>query len=565
MKKLRFDELSLSQEVQKAVADMGFEEASPIQSEAIPFILAGRDVIGQAQTGTGKTAAFGIPAVEKIDELNRSIQLLVMCPTRELALQVATELGKIAKYKRLRIASIYGGESIERQIKDLKNGVHIVVGTPGRIIDHLERKTLRLDNIQMVVLDEADEMLDMGFREDIENIFSRTPQERQTIFFSATMSREILALTKSYQNSPEHVKIQRNEMTAPDIEQLYFDVNSRLKVEALTRLVTYYDLKLMLVFCNTKRMVDELVEKLQERGMSAEALHGDLRQSQRNAVMARFRSGVVNVLVATDVAARGIDVNNVDAVFNYDLPTNTEYYVHRIGRTGRAGKKGKSLTFVGSRDFSALKEIEKYTKSKISKGKVPSVEDIINVQRERFIVQVRETIEAGGLEEFSDMVDQLAFEGLNSRDVIAALIKINFNSFKAEENVSFEKTERTYERSDRSERGSRDYDRGDRRERTPGTRERIARPTGGRTAYRGQMVRLFINIGKKANVRPGDIVGAIAGETNLPGDRIGSIDIFDKYSFVEIPNENVQDVINIMDNNQIKGKKINVELASGRS
>ncbi len=571
MKKLRFDELSLSSEVQRAVADMGFTEASPIQSEAIPFILEGRDLIGQAQTGTGKTAAFGIPGIELVDDLDRNVQLLIMCPTRELALQVSEELRKLAKYKRdIRIAAIYGGESIERQIRTLKMGVQIVVGTPGRIQDHIDRGTLRLDKVKMAVLDEADEMLDMGFREDIEAILSRTPEEKQTIFFSATMSKEILAMTKRFQKDPHMVKIQRNEVTAPEIEQLYYEVNSRHKAEAFARLVTYYDLKLMLVFCNTKKMVDELVEKFQERGMAAEGLHGDMRQQQRNSVMAKFRAGTVNILIATDVAARGIDVNNVDAVFNYDLPMNTENYVHRIGRTGRAGKSGMSFTFVNYRDLGGLRDIERYTKSKINKGTLPSTQDIINIQKKKFAEQVNEVIEQGNLEQYQEMALQLLEQGQPIENTIAALIKMNMNVFQGEEiPTGSDRSERGARGNERGGgRGEREFSRGSERERGFGRgndrEERKPRAAGGRTTYNGPMTRLFINIGKKANVRPGDIVGAIAGETNLPGSKIGSIDIYDKFSFVEVPNENAQDVITIMDNNQIKGKRINVEIAGDR-
>jgi ATP-dependent RNA helicase DeaD len=408
MERLKFESLPISEEIQKAVADMGFVEASPIQSEAIPHILEGRDVIGQAQTGTGKTAAFGIPALELVNTAEKKVQVLVLCPTRELALQVSEEIKRLAKYKKgLSVAAIYGGESIERQIMQLKRGVHIVIGTPGRVMDHMERRTLNLEHVRMIVLDEADEMLDMGFREDIETILQVMPEDRQTIFFSATMSKPILTLTKKYQSEPVLVKVVKSELTATSIEQLYYVVKERGKVEVMTRLIDMYNLQLMLVFCNTKKRVDELVEELQVRGYAAEGIHGDLRQQQRNNVMAKFRAGTINILVATDVAARGIDVENVDAVFNFEIPLDEEYYVHRIGRTGRAGKQGRAFTFVVGRELSRLREIERYTKGKVERGVIPSYGDIVGVKKAKFIEQIRESVADGDLEIFADMIPQL--------------------------------------------------------------------------------------------------------------------------------------------------------------
>lgn len=570
---LKFDELPLSAEVQKALVEMGFTEASPIQTQAIPVLMAGRDLIGQAQTGTGKTAAFGIPAIESIDELNPAVQALVLCPTRELALQVSEELKKIARFKRgIQVAAIYGGESIERQIKALRGGVQIVVGTPGRVIDHLERRTLRLDSVRTVVLDEADEMLDMGFRDDIEVILSRVPEERQTVFFSATMSKDILALTKRYQQDPAMVKIHKSELTTPNIEQFYYEIRGKQKAEAFCRLVEYYDLKLMLVFCNTKRMVDELVEELNGKGYEAEGLHGDLRQTQRNNVMSKFRGGATTILVATDVAARGIDVDNVDAVFNYDLPMDDEYYVHRIGRTARAGRSGKSFSFITGKDMVRLKDIMRYTKANIKRGDIPTAKEIIEIRKTRFAAKVTEQIAKGETDNYKDIVEELVNSGHELPDIAAALVAMNLGELKMEE---FSSVGATYDRGPRSERperyerGERSFDRpgadrsdrydrgGDRTERT--RTERSPRPE--HAAADSNMVRLFINIGRQSKVRPGDIVGAIAGETKIPGNKIGAIDIFDKFSFVDIPTDFVSEVISVMDNNQIKGKKINIEIA----
>ncbi|MES2389810.1 MAG: DEAD/DEAH box helicase [Bacteroidota bacterium] len=573
METIKFIDLPLSAEVQQALADMNFTDASPIQAQAIPLLLQGKDMIGQAQTGTGKTAAFGIPVIESIDPQNNAVQALILCPTRELALQVSEEIKKISRHKRIRVAAIYGGESIERQIKDLKYGTHIVVGTPGRVIDHLERRTLKLDQVKSVVLDEADEMLDMGFREDIEVILSRVPEERQTVFFSATMSREILALTKRYQVEPEMVKIQKSELTTPNIEQWWYDVKSRHKVEALTRLVEYYDLKLMLVFCNTKKMVDELVEELNGKGYEAEGLHGDLRQTQRNNVMAKFRSGACNILVATDVAARGIDVDNVDAVFNYDLPLDEEYYVHRIGRTARAGKTGKSFTFIGHKDMGRLRDIQKYTKAAIQRGDIPTAEAIAGLRVVKYTSKVREQLVNGGLDSYKSVIETLVTEGFEIPDIAAALVALSIPAPKVDDLPAYEKF--SPEREHRGERGDRErsggHDRYADRERGPRSfnndREREPRPERGPREVREprpgdpKMTRLFFSIGRESRVRPGDIVGAIAGETNIPGNKIGHIDIYDKFTFVEVAEEFVSDVVTGMDNNSIKGRRVNVEVA----
>ncbi len=580
---LRFDELSLSQEVQQAVADMGFETASPIQSEAIPFILEGRDVIGQAQTGTGKTAAFGIPMVETIVPFEKFVQGLILCPTRELAVQVTEEIKKISKHKKgIWVTTVYGGDSIERQIKSLKSGANIVVGTPGRVIDLIERRALKLENVKMVVLDEADEMLDMGFREDIESILEETPAQRQTIFFSATMSKPIMALTSRYQNDPKLVKVVKNEITNANIEQLYYDVKGKAKMEVMTRLMDFYSVKLGLVFCNQKKKVDEVVEELQLRGYTAEGLHGDLRQAQRNNVMSKFRSGVVSILVATDVAARGLDVDDVDAVFNYDIPLDEEYYVHRIGRTGRAGKSGKAFTLVVGAERNRLREIMNYTKVKIDKGVIPSFSDVVGVKKGMFIERVRESIETGDLELFSDVLEGLHHAGYSTEQVVSALVKMNMGITKnefADENLSGDSERR--ERGDRFGRDSRDgrrgegrFDRGGKGEERRGGRyersERSGRPEdrGPRTDKAGKpyrkdpnMVRMFVNIGFNEKISPANIVGAFAGESGIPGNALGQIDIFDRYSFVDVPKEYANTILNRMEGASIKGKRVNVEIA----
>ena len=337
METIRFDELELSPQILKGIKEMGFEEATPIQSQAIPVVMSGVDVIGQAQTGTGKTAAFGIPALQKVDATSKKTQIIVLSPTRELAIQVAEEFHKLSKYTHgIKILPVYGGQDISRQIRSLKDGAQIIIGTPGRVMDHLRRKTIRCEGVHTIILDEADEMLNMGFREDIETILEYIPQERQTVLFSATMPKPIMDITRKYQHDAVTIKVVKKELTVPNIEQYYYDVKRKDKTEVLTRLLDYYDPKLSLVFCNTKRMVDELAQELSSRGYFAEGLHGDMKQVQRDRVMKNFRGGKTDILIATDVAARGIDVDDVEAVFNYDIPQDDEYYVHRIGRTGRA-------------------------------------------------------------------------------------------------------------------------------------------------------------------------------------------------------------------------------------
>ncbi len=334
---MRFDELDLHGSLLRAVTEMGFEEMTPIQAQAIPVVLSGKDIIGQAQTGTGKTAAFGLPVLQNIDPKKKTLQAVILCPTRELAIQVSEEMHKFAKFLHgIKIVPIYGGQEIVRQIKALKAGTQIVIGTPGRVMDHMRRKTVKFDDVKIVALDEADEMLNMGFREDIETILRDVPDKRQTLLFSATMPQPIMEIARTYQHDATHIRVVKKELTVPKIEQYYYEVRPKAKLDALTRLLDMYAPKLSLIFCNTKRQVDELVAALKARGYFAEGLHGDLKQQQRDRVMSSFRNGKTDILVATDVAARGIDVDDVEAVFNYDVPQDDEYYVHRIGRTGRA-------------------------------------------------------------------------------------------------------------------------------------------------------------------------------------------------------------------------------------
>jgi ATP-dependent RNA helicase DeaD len=370
---LTFEELSLSPEMQRSIHDMGFREASPIQAEAIPLLMEGHDLIGQAQTGTGKTAAFAIPLIERIDPSRGPGQALIMCPTRELAVQVGDEIRKLLKHKPgLSVVTIYGGDPIVRQFRALSKKPQIIVGTPGRMLDHIRRGSIRLNTVQTVVLDEADEMLDLGFRDDIETILKTTPKTRQTVLFSATMTPQIMELAANFQNNPQQIKVQQTAVESARIEQLYVEVHQRKKLDALVYLIEFHQLRLALVFCNTKRQVDDLVLRLQSQGYSADGLHGGMAQPKRAKVLNRFRQGGLQFLVATDVAARGIDVRNIEAVFNYDLPKDMEYYIHRIGRTGRAGKTGRAFTFVRREELHQLKKIRRIFNSALARQEVPA-------------------------------------------------------------------------------------------------------------------------------------------------------------------------------------------------
>ena len=421
----RFEDLSLSREIGKAVADMGFEETTPIQAQTIPVVLEGKDIIGQSQTGTGKTIAFGIPIIEKLHARSKTVQAIILCPTRELAIQVAEELKRLLKYRKdVNILPVYGGQPIDRQIRALKSGVHIVIGTPGRTIDHINRGTLKLNNVKTVVLDEADEMLNMGFIDDVETILRKVPEERQTLLFSATMPKPILDLTKRYQRNPEFIKVVHKQLTVPRVKQVYFELKESMKLEVLCRLIDMHNLKSSLVFCNTKRRVDEVVMHLQARGYVADSLHGDLTQQQRDRAMGKFRKNITEILVATDVAARGIDVEDIGAVFNYDLPQDEEYYVHRIGRTARAGKKGRAFTFVVGREIYKLREIQNYANIKIDRQATPSFADVEEARTTALIDKIKETVEEGKLERYIQMIEPLLKDDFTSLDIAASLLKM---------------------------------------------------------------------------------------------------------------------------------------------
>ena len=563
MESVRFEDLQLDDRILRAVADMGFEEASPIQAKSIPVQLEGVDMIGQAQTGTGKTAAFGIPLLQKIDPKNKKLQAVALCPTRELAIQVAEEIRSLAKYMHgIKVLPIYGGQDIVRQIKGLKDGTQIIIGTPGRVMDHMRRKTVKFDQVHTVIMDEADEMLNMGFLEDMETILSQLPTERQTIMFSATMPPEIQKIAESFQKDPQVIRVVKKQLTVPKVTQYYYEVKPRTKVEVMCRLLDLYAPKLSVAFCNTKKQVDELVDELQGRGYFAEGLHGDLKQIQRDRVMNSFRNGRTEILVATDVAARGIDVDDVEAVFNYDIPQDDEYYVHRIGRTGRAGRTGIAFSFVVGREVYKLRDIQRYCKTKIIPQAVPSLDDITEIKAEKILEQAGCVMNEMDLSPIVHILEKkLLEEDYTSLELAAALLRMHMGESN-EDIIIDSRPARSLDDLDswggKDQRGRRDgrYGRG-----RDARGQRSGRGGRGRSQDNG-MARLFLNVGRDQNIKPGDVLGAIAGESGISGRMIGSIDMYDKYTFVEVPEDCAGEVLECMKRVKIRGKNVRMELAN---
>lgn len=520
-----FQDLGLNRRVQQAIGEMGYEEPSPIQAVCIPVVLSGVDVIGQAQTGTGKTAAFAIPMIERVSPEN-NVQGLVLTPTRELAIQVAGEFRKLAKYKKVRTLPIYGGQSIGHQIRALAQGVHVIIGTPGRVLDHIRRGTLQLNHVRIAVLDEADEMLDMGFIEDIETILQETPEEtRQTLLFSATFPNEVRRLATRYMKHPEHVTVNRGEVTVPLTDQVYYKVLDRNKLESLCRIVDSEEVALGIIFCRTKRGVDELVEALQARGYLVDGLHGDLSQTQRDRVMKRFRLGEIEFLVATDVAARGIDVENVTHVVNYDIPQDPESYVHRIGRTGRAGKRGLAITLVTPREYKLMKQIERETRAVISVRVVPSLADVAERQAEIWRNRLVDTVQEGGLGHYRAILGNL-IDDFDPIDLACAALKL----------ASVGELESSHEQN---------YDFGD-------------------TGAAPGMVRFFVNIGRNAKMSSADFVRSISEESGVPPQSIGKIDIFERFTFLEVEQDAAPYVYEALRQTRINGLRVNLEPAKPR-
>lgn len=544
---MRFNELNLSREVLQAIEEMGFVNPSEVQEGTIPEILDGHDLLAQAQTGTGKTASFGIPMIEKIVDNNyESLQALVLVPTRELARQVSEELQKLAKHKKfIKVLAIYGGADMGKQLRELKRGASIVVGTPGRVMDHMKRKTLDLCHLKFLVLDEADEMFDMGFRDDMKTIIEKTNDDRQTLFFSATFDNEIKEFSKLYQNNPKKVIIEKKELTAEKIKQYYLELNRNMKTEILNRLILIHKPKKSIIFCNTKRMVENLEEEIAQKGYKVDSLHGDMRQSSRDNVMKKFRKGTIDVLIATDVAARGLDVSDIDIVFNYDLPQQAEYYVHRIGRTARAGKKGLSFSFVTSRDYPKFREIEKYANIKMERIDLPTKGDLERESMENLLDRVSKNIlKAEDNVRYSEVLNKLLAQGHSLYDISVSLLKMVNESSKNRKITELDKVDfgKKFEMN-RSNRA----DKSNRKTKTTKEMKKIKGP------------KIFINKGKRDGVDSREIIRLIEKHTNVSPGEIGRINIMPNFTFVEIPKNMIKDAIKDLDGKKIKGKTLKAE------
>ena len=520
-----FRDLMLDSRIMRALDEMEFEAPTEIQSQAIPLIREGLDIIGRSQTGTGKTMAFAIPAIEKINTALNAVQVLIMCPTRELALQCSEEIKKLTKYiNGIRPVEVYGGAAMDRQIIRLKRA-NVVIGTPGRIMDHMRRHTLKLDHVKFVVLDEADEMLSMGFKEDMETILRETPEDRQTVLFSATMPPSILAITNEFQKDPQIVQVSRKQITLDNIVQQYVDVPMGRKADALKLLLYYYSPSLSMVFVNTKKMADELTESLQKSGFHADALHGDLKQSQRNTVMERFRSGSTSILVATDVAARGIDVNNVEFVFNYDIPQNNEYYVHRIGRTGRVGKHGTAVTICsGRRQVLALTDIVRNLKCHAEEIAVPTGDEIRSRMQQKNAESVEETLASGKGKAYTEMVNILLEKGYSLFDIAASALQMHFSH----QDIGIADI-----RQEKKRYGSKKDE---------------------------DFARIMIDIGRSSHAAPNHLVASITERSLLHGADIGKIEIYDDYSLVAVPAASIDDVVDRMYGAKVCGRPVKTRI-----
>ncbi|EJO5348457.1 DEAD/DEAH box helicase [Clostridium botulinum] len=518
-----FENLNLSEDVLKAIQHMGFETPSEIQEKSIPVVLEGTDVIAQAQTGTGKTLAFGAPVISSLPEAGKKkgVKALVLTPTRELALQIKDELKRLSKYSKAKVLPVYGGESIERQIKDIKSGVDIVVGTPGRVLDHINRRTLKLGGIDFLILDEADEMLNMGFIDDIETIMASTPEEKQTMLFSATMPQTIKKLALNYMKEDvEHIAVLKKSLTVDKIVQCYFSVKNKDKLEALCRIIDLEEPESAIIFCRTKRGVDELVEAMQLKGYNVEGMHGDMSQNQRINTLKKFKKATLNFLVATDVAARGIDVQNISHVINYDIPQDAESYVHRIGRTGRADKEGTAYSLVTPREVSSIRQIERITKSKIKKKELPTLEDILEKKYDNLLDNITSKIKEKNYEKFMPMAKTLE-QNFDLVDVSAALMEMVFSK-----QMSFDYTNNKLEAE------------------VP--------------------VRLFLSVGRKDSINVKSLLTFIQDTASVKKHEVGDIDILDKFTFMDVSSNTAQKIINKCSGEKLNRRKVNIEIAKSK-
>jgi len=524
MEKKKFEELNLTEEILKVINELKFEYATEIQEKTIPLIKEGKDVIGLSQTGSGKTLAFAIPIIESIFD-SKKTEALVLCPTRELALQIEEVFNTMIKYRSdLKILSVYGGSSIENQMRALRKGVNIIIGTPGRVMDLIRRKSIHLEALKIAVLDEADEMLNMGFKEDVEEIFKYTPDYKQVVLFSATMPKEIMEISKNIQNKPKTIKINQEVMTVKSIEQYYLNIKGSEKKQALLNLIYKHQPNSALIFANTKRMVDDLYDFLNDKDMKVNKLHGDMSQAERTRVLTSFKENKINILIASDVAARGIDVNDIEIVFNFDLPQTHEYYVHRIGRTGRAGKTGIAYTFVnGKRQLNELIDIAKHTNSNIKEGKLPKKLELVEKLSNKFVTTVENKLKDGTYDSYNYISQSLLNKGYKSEHIInvlsSMLINLNISEVKSE---SFDKKDKKRNLS-------------------------------------GKTTTLIIFLGKKDRIATNHIVCALVEETGIDSKQIGKIKIENKYSLIDVPAEYSKEIINALSKTKIRNQKVRIE------
>jgi len=556
-----FSELGLPDSLLAAIETLGYERPSPIQALSIPPALEGKDLVGLSATGSGKTAAFALPALAKVDIKNHHPQVLILCPTRELAVQVCEEVHRLgAKMRGLHATPVYGGAPMDRQLRALRDGAQVVVGTPGRLLDHLRRGSFDPSHIKMAILDEADRMLDMGFKDEMTELLGALPPERQTLFFSATMSPGVSRLIKSFGKSPQIVEIQQKARTVSTVEQSYFEVRQRSKVEVLSRILDMNPPRLGIIFCNTKRSVDECTEDLVNRGYAADRLHGDMTQQMRERVLKRFREGSVELLVATDVAARGLDIDEIDIVFNYDLPTDPEDYVHRIGRTGRAGRSGRAVTFVYGRDIYRLQSVERFTRSVIRRERIPSVEQVEGRRADLIFDNLKERLEAGKFDAYQDNIDRLLEQGHTPTDIAGALVTLLREASGREGSLIEE--DREPERRERPQRTERPQheERPQREERGPRDDNRFER---GPIPQEQGMTRMFLSLGKTHGVMAKEIVGMLYREAGLPDGCLGRITLFPKHSLVDIPEGLVSQVMDRTRNARLRGRPFRIDIDRG--
>ena len=559
-----FTELGLPAPLLAAIETLGYERPSPIQAMSIPPALEGKDIVGLSATGSGKTAAFVLPALTLLDLKAHHPQVLILCPTRELAVQVCEEVHRLgAKMRGLHATPVYGGAPMDRQLRALRDGVHLIVGTPGRLLDHLRRGSFDPSHIKMAILDEADRMLDMGFKDEMNELLGALPAERQTLFFSATMNPGVSRLIRSFGKEPQIVEIQQKSRTVSTVDQSYFEVRQRSKVEVLSRILDMNPPRLGLIFCNTKRSVDECTEDLVNRGYSADRLHGDITQQMRERVLKRFREGSVEVLVATDVAARGLDIDEIDIVINYDLPTDPEDYVHRIGRTGRAGRSGRAVSLAYGRDIYRLQTIERYTRSVIRRERIPSVEQVEGRRADLIFDELKERLDAGKFDAYQDNIDRLLEQGHTPTDIAGALVTLLREASGREGSLIEE--DREPERPPRRERVMRD----ERPQRRDDRGDDNGPPRGDNRFERGPipqeqgMTRMFLSLGKTHGVMAKEIVGMLYREAGLPDGCLGRITLFPKHSLVDVPEQLVGQVMDRTRNARLRGRPFRIDVDRG--